>query len=335
MRSRSSWQTILLKGTLGVAAFMVANLITYHTSGYFQRANEYHDVVQNFFTHRHVKAIFVGDSHVAQIDNEFLSDAAYNVGFGGDSLREIYAKLRYLLSQPNEIDILFLTADVHMFGSGRLQSSNGAFADQYLLWTGSPYGFGHGRLAAAFNLVPLFNDDFVQYLKRDIAQTFKQARDDDSEESEDAWQRLPQAERERIARETGEGDHREIGIHPEPFEWYARIVALARKHGIRVIAVRYPATAEYFATVTPAQNALVDRALAAAGVQEVLDFRHIFVDASYFKDPDHLSRKGVAALLQLLENQAHRKLTSESFAPPVGAAPSASGPIAQAPPSAG
>jgi hypothetical protein len=331
MRSRSSWRTLLLKAMLGVAVFIVANLITYQTSGYFRRESDYHAVVQNFFTHRHVKAIFVGDSHVAQIDNEVLSDNAYNVGFGGDSLREIYAKLRYLLSQSNEIDILFLTADVHMFGSGRLQSSNGAFADQYLLWTGSPYGFGHGRLAAVFNLVPLFNDDFVQYLKRDVAQSFKQARADSSDEPEGAWQAIPQAERERIARETGEGDHREIGVHPEPFEWYARIVALARKHAIRVIAVRYPATAEYFETVTPEEDAAVDRALAAAGVEEVLDFRHVFADASYFKDPDHLSRKGVAALLQLLENRAHQKLTSRSSAPPAGAAPSALSPNARAP----
>jgi hypothetical protein len=310
MRSHDTWRTILLKGALGVAVFAIANVITYQTSGYFQRENEYHSVVQNFFTHQHVKAIFVGDSHVAQIDNEYLTDNAYNVGFGGDSLREIYAKLRYLLSRPNEIQILFLTADVHMFGTGRLQSSNGAFADQYLLWTGSPYGFGHGKLAAAFNLVPLFNDDFVQYLKRDIAQSFKPARADDVEEVEGGWQRLPEAERERLARETGAGDHLGIGIHSEPFEWYARIVALAHQHGVRVIAVRYPATAEYFESVTPEEDRLVEHALAAAGVEEVLDFRHVFSDASYFKDPDHLSRKGIAALLQLLENRTRQRLTN-------------------------
>jgi len=316
MRSHDSWRTILVKGALGVVLFAIANLITYQTSGYFQRENEYHAVVQNFYTHHHVKAIFVGDSHVAQIDNEYLTDHAYNVGFGGDSLREIYAKLRYLLSRPNEIDVLFLTADVHMFGTGRLQSSNGAFADQYLFWTGSPYGFGHGKLAAAFNLVPLFNDDFVQYLKRDIAQSFKPARADDVEETEGAWQHLPEAERERLARETGAGDHLGIGIHPEPFEWYGRIVALAHQHGVRVIAVRYPATAEYFESVTPEEDRLVEHALAAAGIQDVLDFRQVFTDVSYFKDPDHLSRKGVDALLQLLETRTQQMLANGKAASP-------------------
>ena len=314
MQSTTPWQSIVLKSLAAAAVFAVANLLTYHTSGYFQREHEYHAVVQGFFARAHVKSIFVGDSHVAQLDNEFLSSDAYNVGFGGDSPREIYAKLRYILSKPNEINTLFLTSDAHMFGAGRLQSSNGAFADQYLLRTGSPYGLGHGRIAATFNLVPLFNDDFVQYLKRDIAHTLKPARDADSEENEAEWQLLPQGERERIARETGELDHRDIGANPEPFEWYARIASLAREHGIRVIAVRYPGSAEYFQTVTPEEDATIDRALAAAGVEKPLDFRHIFADATYFKDPDHLSRKGVIAFMQILESQAHRRIAGGMFA---------------------
>jgi hypothetical protein len=308
MRAHNSWRTVIIKGILGTVVFALANVITYESSSYFQRAHDYRLVVSNFFTRPHAKAIFVGDSHVAQLDNDYLDVDAYNVGFGGDSLREVYAKLRYLLLQPNELDTLFLTADAHMFGTGRLQSSNGAFADQYLLRTGSPYGFGRGWLATAFNLVPLFNDDFVQYLKVRLSQTVKRTRSDTSDEEETRWQRLPQAERARLAREGGEMDHAGIASHPEPFEWYARIVALARAHGLRVIAIRYPATAEYLESVTPAQAAAVDRALAAAGVTEVLDFRYAFSDVSYFKDPDHLSNRGIDALLRLIETRTRRKL---------------------------
>src|ERR1700733_7272013 len=308
MRAHNSWRSVLLKGILGTMVFALANVITYESSTYFQRDRDYRVVVSNFFSRPRVKAIFVGDSHVAQLDNEYLDVGAYNVGFGGDSLREVYAKLRYLLSQPNELDTLFLEADAHMFGTGRLQSSNGAFADQYLLRTGSPYGFGHGWLAAAFNLVPLFNDDFVQYLKVRFSQTVKHTRADTSDEDEAHWQHLPQAEREREAREVGAMDHAGIGLHPEPFEWYARIVSLAHAHGLRVIAVRYPATAEYLESVAPAQTNAVDRAVAAAGVTEIFDFRFAFTDASYFKDPDHLSKKGIDELLRLIETRDHRKL---------------------------
>jgi hypothetical protein len=316
MHARNSWRTVLLKGMLGTVVFAAANVVIYDTSGYFQREHSYDAEVHGFFVRKHVKAVFVGDSHAAQLDNDFLANDVYNVGFGGDSLREVYAKLRYLLSQPNEIDTLFLTADVHMFASGRLQSSNGAFADGYLLRTGSPYGFRHGWLAAAFNTVPLFNDDFVQYLKRRVSHSLKQAPPDESQEDEAGWQRLTQSDRERIARETGDMDHRGIGVHPEPFAWYARIISLARQHGVRVVAVRYPATAEYFESVTPDETAAVDRALAAGDVQEVLDFRYVFTDVTYFKDPDHLSKKGIMALLQRLENRTGRKLRGDAQSDP-------------------
>jgi hypothetical protein len=315
MVARNTWRMLTMKIAVASALFAAANVWIYDTSGYFQREQEYHAVVDGFTSHRHVKSIFVGDSHVAQLDNEILADGAYNVAVGGDGLREVYAKLRYLLSEPNEIDTLFLTADAHMFGTGRLQSSNGAFADMYLLRTGSPYGLEHGRLAAAFNLVPLFNDDFVQYLKMDIVKAWKHPPSGADDEDTDAgWLSHPQEERERIARETGIGDHRGIGAHPEPFQWYARIVTLARAHGIHVIAVRYPSTPEYFESVSPQDEAIIDHGLAAAGVTDILDYRRVFADASYFKDPDHLSAKGVAALMQLLESQTHRKLRAEDSA---------------------
>ena len=91
-----------------------------------------------------------------------------------------------------------------------------------------------------------------------------------------------------------------------------RIVALARTHGVRVIAVRYPSTAEYLESVTPEDEAVINRALGADGIGEVLDFRNVFADASYFKDPDHLSAKGVASLMLLMEHETHRRLRATS-----------------------
>ena len=81
-----------------------------------------------------------------------------------------------------------------------------------------------------------------------------------------------------------------------------------------MIAVRYPSTPEYFESVSHQDEAIIDHGLAAAGVTDILDYRRVFADASYFKDPDHLSAKGVAALMQLLESQTHRKLRAEDSA---------------------
>ncbi len=80
-----------------------------------------------------MKIIFSGDSHFAVPLNDYLDDnpaaPGYSIAAGGDSLRESFAKVRYVLERNHGIDTLILTADPHMFGKGRLESSNRSFAD--------------------------------------------------------------------------------------------------------------------------------------------------------------------------------------------------------------
>ena len=310
-----SWRSLLLRGLIGVALFAAANVITYESSGYFQREHDYHDEVSDYFDRPSATAVFAGDSHVAQLENSLLSDGAYNVAWGGDSLREVYAKLRYLVSRHAKIDTLFLTADPHMFGSGRLQSSNRSFVNEYLLLTASPYGIDHGWPSTALGLVPLFNDDFVQYLKKKVSVSLKrepatQVRDDSA-----AWQSLTDEEREREARATGEGDHAGIGTHREPFEWFERITALARENGIHVVAIQYPSHSAYISAIPPAADALVNSELGRLGISTVIDLRNVFSDPSYFADEDHVSRKGAIALLQILSERTGRNLLANGVSP--------------------
>ena len=180
-----------------------ANVITYNASGYFERERDYHQEVADFFSRPNARAVFAGDSHVAQLENPLLAGNAYNIAWGGDSLREIYAKLRYLTWRHARIDTLFLTADAHMFGNGRLESSNRAFVDEYLLLTWSPYGFERGMPAAAMGTVPLFNDDFVQYLKKEVSVSFKREKPTVVRQDQQAWLSLTDAERDQEARRTG------------------------------------------------------------------------------------------------------------------------------------
>jgi hypothetical protein len=312
MRHPHSWLQLVVSGVLGTALFAAASTLTYDTSGYFQRERDYHDEVRDFFTRPEAKALFAGDSHVAQLDNSLLAPGAYNIAWGGDSLREVYAKLRYLLWRGARIDTLFLTADTHMFGNGRLESSNRAFVDRYLLLTWSPYGLAQGRPSAALGTVPLFNDDFVQYLKKKISVSFKPHSATGVREDPDAWLKLTDAEREADARRTGVEDHEGIGTHREPFLWYERIAALAHENGIRVVAVLYPAHPAYLESVPAPADAAVAAELAALGIHDVLDFRAAFRDPSYFADPDHVSQKGAVALLQLLGRRTGRQLLADT-----------------------
>jgi poly-D-alanine transfer protein DltD len=103
-------------------------------------------------------------------------------------------------------------------------------------------------------------------------------------------------------------DHRGVGSIEEPFLWYQRITELARSHGVEVIAVVYPADPGYLKSVSVEQATLIKTRLTSLGIHKILDFRKAFSDPSYFKDPDHLSRKGAIALLQRLEDTTGMKL---------------------------
>lgn len=339
MRSPRTWTSLALSALIGTALFACANVITYNASGYFERERDYHQEVADFFSRPNARAVFAGDSHVAQLENPLLGENAYNIAWGGDSLREIYAKLRYLTWRHARIDTLFLTADAHMFGNGRLESSNRAFVDEYLLLTWSPYGFERGMPAAAMGTVPLFNDDFVQYLKKEVSVSFKRGKSTVVRQDQQAWLSLTDAERDQEARRTGEEDHAGIGKHPEPFQWCERIAALAREHGIRIVAVLYPAHAGYVSSVSANDDALINAELASLGIHDVLDFRYAFEDPSYFSDPDHVSRKGAIALLQRLGARTGRQLLAKGLLPASGpreeATPAAAVPVQMAPPAQG
>ena len=321
MRASLTWKSLVLRGALGVALFAAANVLTYESSGYFDRERGYHDEVAEFFDRPGATAVFAGDSHVAQLDNTLLADNAYNIAWGGDSLREVYAKLRYLIARHSKIDTLFLTADPHMFGDGRLQSSNRAFVDEYLLLTWSPYGLEHGWPSAALGTVPLFNDDFVQYLKKKVSLSLKREPVKQVRQDETVWLSLTDAQREEQARSTGEGDHAGIGAHREPFLWFERITRLAHDHGIQVVAVQYPSHSAYIDAIPPAADSLVNSEIAALGIHQLIDLRNAFSDPSYFADEDHVSRKGAIATLHILSDRTGRNLLASGIA--TGSTPSA------------
>jgi hypothetical protein len=131
-------------------------------------------------------------------------------------------------------------------------------------------------------------------------------------EDTEAWLDLTDEQREAQARSTGEEDHAGIGTHKEPFLWYQRIAQLASAHGVKVIAVLYPAHAAYINSVTPEAERAVRAELAALGIHDILDFRSAFRDPVYFSDPDHVSPKGAVALLQLLGTKTGRKLLADT-----------------------
>lgn len=304
---RHPWQQLAFKAAIGVLLFALANVLVYCTSGFFQREKRYHQTVEELFERPEVSVILMGDSHVAEIPDQALGQGTHNLAAGGDGYREGYAKLRYLVARPNKVATLLLTADYHMFGAGRVQSANRSFVERYLLATASPVGYEKGWLSSAFNLVPLFNDDFVQYLKKNTRERLHRVRHPAPGPAV-VWSDLPEAVRQQRALETGRSDHAGVGEFEEPLYWFEQILKLAQRHGIDVIPVRYPTSAGYLSQVPAAGKRTIDAALARMGAPAVIDLGHALQEPEYFADEDHVNERGAAAVLCLLEERTDLSL---------------------------
>jgi hypothetical protein len=296
---------------IGLALLLCANLVTYWTSGYFEKLRDYRSRVDAVFTRPGVRVLVAGDSHIAVPLNGYVNGArggaAYSIAFGGDAPRECFAKIRYILDRCATIDTVIVTADPHMFGSGRLESSNRSFADLYFLAAADGAGLKRGWLPALLDQVPLFNDDFVQYLRKMISKTatsrFSGARGGTRATQPVPWEQLPETERTARACATGVMDHKGVGEHPEPFFWYSQLLDLARAHSVRVIGVRFPVHHAYAAQIAPERVAAIDDFLRQHGMAAILDLRDQFTDPAYFDDADHVKKEKAEALVRVLEER--------------------------------
>ncbi|MBV8803965.1 MAG: hypothetical protein JO042_02935 [Sinobacteraceae bacterium] len=264
-------------------------------------------------THSNVRILFVGDSHFGVPLNEYLNvhanAPAYSIAYGGDSPRECYAKLRRALDLAPHVDTVIVSADPHMFGRGRLESSNRSFADRYFLMYGDRSGLPGGLWSALLQQVPLFSDDFLQYFRKSLGAmlggTAAKAR---AEGDPLDWSRLTDAERMKEAVETGREDHDGIGADGRPFMWYKRMLDLARERHVSVIGMRFPVHVGYSSEAPPDQVAAIDRFLLGNGMARIVDLRGSLTDPRDFEDPDHVNEIGVVALTPIVEQALHRSL---------------------------
>jgi hypothetical protein len=293
--------------------FVAANVYTYETSGFFQREQEYTNAVATVATHPKVHIVFAGDSHFAVPLNDYLNanpaGPAYSVAYGGDSLRECFAKVRRVLDTTPTIDTLILTADPHMFGKGRLESSNRSFADRYFIEAWDSSGLEHNMWSALLQQVPLFSEDFLQYFRKDLGVILSHARPH-ARAGDDplAWSRLTDEQRTASAVDTGRGDHEGIGEVRPPFVWYSRILDLARARHVRVIGVRFPVNAGYSAQAPVEKVAEIDAFLLSHGVSQIIDLRNSLTDPRDFEDEDHVNEIGVVPVVKMLEERLGQRL---------------------------
>ena len=238
---------------------------------------------------------------------------AYSIAFGGDSLRECFAKFRYILERYPMIDTLVVSAEPHMFGTLRLDSSNRSFADYYFLSSADSAGLKRGWLSALLDQVPLLNDDFVQYFRavlgRKMTTSVAAASEPPAAARSALWSQLPDTEQERKARADGLMDHKGVGDFEAPFVWYSRLIDLAHAHHIQVIGVRFPVHSAYAEQLSPEFLADLDASLQRIGIDEIVDLRYLFTNSDCFEDADHVKSQCADHLIQALERHTGKKFT--------------------------
>jgi hypothetical protein len=308
-----SWMRLISQCVIAALLFVAANVVTYETSGFYQKEHAYTQQVADIASHPNVRIIFAGDSHFAVPLNDYLNGntaaPAYSIAAGGDSLRESFAKVRRVLETTRGIDTLILTADPHMFGRGRLESSNRSFADRYYIEAWDASGVQHNLWSAMLQQVPLFNEDFLQYFRKELGALLSNAKSHARGEGDPlAWSRLTPQQRLASAVETGRGDHAGVGDVQTPFVWYQRILDTARQHHLRVIGVRFPVNEGYSAQAPADKVAVIDSFLLSHGVSQILDLRNALTDPRDFEDEDHVNEQGAASVVQMLEQKLQRRI---------------------------
>jgi hypothetical protein len=308
-----TWMRLTTQLVIAVVLFVVANVVTYETSGFYQKEHEYQQIVAGIAQHPDVKVIFSGDSHFAVPLNDYLDEnpgaPGYSIAAGGDSLRESFAKVRRVLETTKSIDTLILTADPHMFGKGRLESSNRSFADIYYIEAWDKSGLQKNLWSALLQQVPLFNEDFLQYFRKDLGAMLSHAKTKARGAGDPlAWSRLTDEQRLESAVETGKGDHAGVGDSQVPFVWYQRILDVAREHNVKVVGVRFPVHPGYAAQVSPEKVAELNAWLTSHGVTQIIDLRDALTDPRDFEDEDHLNDAGAAKIVKILEQRLQRRI---------------------------
>ena len=305
---------LLSRVLLFAIPFVPLNVYLYYTSPYFQKEKDYHATIEGFFAKPGVRTLILGDSHPGALTNDMLNDETYNLAFGGDGLKETYLKLKYVLDQPHSVEYVLLTADAQMFGARRVQSSNNAFLNPYVLKTGEYDIYGRNMLATLADMVPLFNDAYIEYLNKNLQDRLSgniAKRDLYEEFRRDhyKWSRdLSQAERVELALKTGVSDHRGVMGDTIQLHYYRKIVDLCVARGIQVAGVKYPAMDEYLAGLEPGPQAELQAFLATLPFDTLLDYRRFTQDPTLLKNEDHVNDDGAILLLERMEQDLGRAL---------------------------
>jgi hypothetical protein len=253
-------------------------------------------------SNKRINFAFFGDSHTSDDVNPKFIPGAFNFAPGGENYIKTYYKVKRILYDDKvKINNLVLEVDLHTF-STLLTEKPYLFNDLYLyskfvpyneikkirddsiitLWTEANFPFvGNGEEFSILLSGSELTEIYLGWTKNE--KNFSLVNRTDV-----AYKKY---------KEHFEGKSR---ISDLSFEYFMRILRLARKNNINVIFIKYPVSKEYDEVITQHNitkndyyNRIFNSTESILGQSLVLDYYDIFFNSSdYFADSDHLNYVG-------------------------------------------
>ena len=260
-----------------------------------------------------IKIVSLGDSHI-QSGITLGSDEFFNLAGEGEPIPIWYFKIKRLLNSPNNVNVILLQMDYHIFSHYRtvnVEAATMKYAtyidekiDRKLGVYPEPSTPQYIKLYSLQpNYAPIVHSALRKYIRKELKAPI--LANNGAEVSIKKFINLPEIERTRIA-ERRVQLHLQNGdlIDPNLLSYYERIIQLAESHGVKVILIRSPLSKEYQSFISEPVKQDIDKLASQIRLKynlPLLDYRTAFNDQQEnFLDEDHLNSDGSKILGQLI-----------------------------------
>ena len=288
-------KTYILKIMLFVVGFALLLYVTvFRHNPYLQFRSGYYIRLEGYVETRS-PAILLGDSHAAIIPQEYLPPDVYNLSYGSDGIQEMFVKVQFAFHHNPGLKTVFLSVDDQMFSLYREGINNQEIIDEIRQ---SKFEITKNRL---FNMRkwPVFNRNVYVFIRRNIIQWFAHdiferkglyvSRDKEIESAVPIQLKAKQRVEDQIR-----------GISQKSIETYRLLIQFCSQRGAKVVGVQFPVSPDFYQYADIMQLERIEDARKSLLLSEILNYRDIFQEKSYFIDIDHLSDEGLKAFQESL-----------------------------------
>ena len=307
-------KSILIKTLPYLIVFFVINIFIYKTSHFYNQEREYTTKIDSVINNPKAKVIFLGDSHPKTIELLNLSENIGNLAFGADGIKEMYIKTMISNKHIKELQYVFISTEPQMFNSSI--SSNSTFLNKYLINLDeySKNIYKKTTLNLITEKAPFLNDNYILYFLNSIHSKINNLFKNKSSDNKNTkkWSELTENQRKEQAIATGKFDHVAIMLNTDDLKLYKDLINKLQSKNIKVIGIRFPVNSNYLEQCNKEDLRKVNTFINTLKLDYNLDYSLSIKDPSYYINEDHLNKKGMKKLSELIFNDTGINLNKKN-----------------------